>query len=101
MLTTRCLRIGAAIRAISPSVFFVVVASLALGKALVETGATVYLTDAFLYATFGAEPWVILSALMALLAVLTNVVSNNAAAVIGTPIAIGIAAKLGLPHFAS
>ena len=34
---------------------------------------------------------------MALLAVLTNVVSNNAAAVIGTPIAIGIANNLGLP----
>jgi di/tricarboxylate transporter len=29
--------------------------------------------------------------------VLTNIVSNNAAAVIGTPIAIGIAQSLGLP----
>ena len=34
---------------------------------------------------------------MALLAVLTDVVSNNAAAVIGTPIAISIAHQLGLP----
>jgi di/tricarboxylate transporter len=34
---------------------------------------------------------------MLVMAILTNIVSNNAAAVIGTPIAIGIAEKLGLP----
>ena len=88
---------GAAIRAISPSVYFVVAASLALGLALQVTGATEYLTQVFLYATSGSSPVVVLSALMLLLAVLTNVVSNNAAAVIGTPIAIGIAAHLNLP----
>ena len=38
-----------------------------------------------------------MSALMLLLAILTNVVSNNAAAVIGTPIGLGIANQLGLP----
>jgi di/tricarboxylate transporter len=97
LLLTRCLNLGAAIRAISPSVFFVVVASLALGHALIVTGATDYVTWAFLKATAGASPTVILSALMLLLAILTNVISNNAAAVIGTPIAIGIAAQLGQP----
>ena len=34
---------------------------------------------------------------MLLLAILTNVVSNNAAAVIGTPIAISVARQLNLP----
>ena len=85
------------IRAVSPSVFFVVAASLALGTALVATDATDYITRVFLEATRGAGPVVILSGLMLLLAVLTNVVSNNAAAVIGTPIAIGIATQLELP----
>lgn len=97
LLLTRCLNLGDAIRAISPSVFFVVVASLALGKALVATGATQYITDLFLVATADASPGYILSALMLLLAILTNLVSNNAAAVIGTPIAINIAQQLGLP----
>ena len=97
MLMTRCLGLGAAIRAISPSVFFVVAASLALGSALIDTGATAYLTELFLYATAGWPSIYILSALMLLLAILTNVVSNNAAAVIGTPIAIGIANSLALP----
>jgi len=97
MLVLRCMSIGAAIRAISPSVFFVVAASLALGTALVDTGATGYLTELFLVLTAGASPTVTLGSLMLMLAVLTNVVSNNAAAVIGTPIAIGIAQGLALP----
>ena len=96
LLLTRSLNLGGAIRAISPSVYFVVVASLALGQGLVVTGAIDYITGLFLSATTGASPTVILSALMLLLAVLTNIVSNNAAAVIGTPIAVGIAAQLGL-----
>ncbi|MGD8416937.1 MAG: SLC13 family permease, partial [Pseudomonadales bacterium] len=94
---TRCLNLGAAIRAISPSVYFVVVASLALGHALVATGAIEYVTAVFLSLTSDASPTVILSALMMLLALLTNIVSNNAAAVIGTPIAVGIATQLSLP----
>ncbi len=97
LLLTRCLNLGDAIRAISPSVYFVVVASLALGYALVTTGATEFVTSVFLAVTSEASPTVILSALMLLLAVLTNVVSNNAAAVIGTPIAVSIADQLGLP----
>ena len=97
LLATKCLNLGTAIRAISPSVYFVVVASLALGHGLVVTGAIDYLTSVFLASTEGASPTVILSALMLLLAILTNIVSNNAAAVIGTPIAVGIAIQLGLP----
>ena len=97
LLLTRCLSVGGAMRAINSSVFFVVVASLALGRAMVETGATQYLTEVFLFVTQGADPVVLLGALMLLLALLTNVVSNNAAAVVGTPIAIGIAGQLGLP----
>ena len=97
MLATRSLRLGTAIRSISSSVYFIVVASLALGQALLVTGASDYLTHVFLYFTAGAPPSVVLSSLMLLMAVLTNVVSNNAAAVIGTPIGIGIAAQLGVP----
>lgn len=97
MLATRSLNLGPAIRAISSSVFFVVVASLALGQALLLTGASEYLTEVFLFFTRDASPTVILSALMLLIAIFTNIVSNNAAAVIGTPIGVGIAQQLGVP----
>ena len=68
----------------------------ASSRALTETGATQYITELFLFAMHGASPTMIVGGLL-LLAVLTNIVSNNAAAVIGTPIAIGIAHQLGLP----
>ena len=72
-------------------------ASVALGLGLQVTGATAYMTDVFLFLTADSGRFIVLSSLMLLLAILTNIVSNNAAAVIGTPIAINIAQSLGLP----
>ena len=83
--------------ALSTPVILIVVVSLALGLALTKTGATIYLADVYLYLTAGMTPKMILSGLILLMAVLTNIVSNNAAAVIGTPIAISIAEGLNLP----
>ncbi len=97
LLITRCLDWGDAGRALSTQVILIVVASLALGEALLKTGGADYLAEVFLYTTDGWHPAFILSGLMLLLAILTNIVSNNAAAVIGTPIAISVAAHLGLP----
>lgn len=97
LLVTRCLDWSDAGRALSTQVILIVVASLALGEALMRTGGADYLAQLFLYFTKGMPAPIILSALMLLLAVLTNIVSNNAAAVIGTPIAISVASQLGLP----
>jgi len=57
-----------------------------------------YVAHEFVALTDGMSGPVIFSSLMLLMAILTNIVSNNAAAVIGTPIAIGIARELGLPE---
>lgn len=97
MLLTNCLKWQDIQRALSAQVILIVVASLALGSALTQTGATGYVAHQFVELTLGAPDRVIFSALMLLMALLTNVVSNNAAAVIGTPIAISIANELGLP----
>ena len=75
----------------------IIVASLALGHALLATGAAGYIAQLFVLATKGLPVAVILSGLMLLMAVMTNVVSNNAAAVIGTPISISIAQQIGAP----
>ncbi len=42
-------------------------------------------------------PGVTLGLLMATMALLTNFVSNNAAAAVGTPLSVYVAAQLGLP----
>lgn len=97
MLMTNCLRWRDVAQALSIPVIMIVVASLALGSALLHTGGAAYLASLILAVGDGASPAVLIAALMAVMAVLTNIVSNNAAAVIGTPIAIGMARQLGLP----
>ena len=97
MLFTNCLGWRDVQRALSTQVVLIVVASLALGNALISTGATDYLATSFLRITDGMPTHGLFAGLVLLMAVLTNIVSNNAAAVIGTPIAISIAQQLGLP----
>ena len=97
MVLTNCLKWQDINRALSAQVILIVVASLALGSALTQTGATNFVAHQFVVVTADMPDRVIFSALMLLMAILTNIVSNNAAAVIGTPIAISIATQLGLP----
>jgi len=97
MLITRCIEWRDVTIALSIPVIMIIVVSLAMGAALTVTGATKYFADVFLYLMAGASPAMVLSALMLLMAIFTNVVSNNAAAVIGTPIAISVAQDLGAP----
>ena len=97
MVVTRCLTWRDAFSALTPSVFMIIVTSLALGSAILGTGTDTFLAQVFVAATSGLSSTMILSALILVLAIMTNVVSNNAAAVIGTPIAVGIAQQLNLP----
>ncbi len=97
MLVSGCMGWRDAARSLSTPVVMIVVTSLALGSALLKTGGADYLAQVFLAVAADAPNAVILSGLMLGMAIMTNVVSNNAAAVIGTPIAMAIASQLGLP----
>lgn len=96
MLLLGCLRWRDVGAALSDEIVLLIAASLALGVALTATGATDYLAGALLAATRGAPPWVVMLALMAGMALLTNFVSNSAAAAVGTPIAVSVAHQLGV-----
>ena len=95
MLVFRLMKWSDVGNAMNIPIIMLIVASLSLGNALVITGGSDYLAELFVYATSSMSVALILSTLMLLMAVLTNIVSNNAAAVIGTPIAINIAQQLG------
>lgn len=97
LLATRCLSWKEAMSALSVQVIMIIATALALGVALMRTGAADWLAQSFLVFGAGAPNFVILGGLMLAMAALTNVVSNNAAAVIGTPIAISLAQQLMLP----
>ena len=97
MFLTNCITWKDASNALNTQVILVVVASLALGQALLQTGAASYLAHLFVSVTDGRSTTFMISGLILLMAIMTNIISNNAAAVIGTPIAIGIAQQLNLP----
>lgn len=97
LVMTGCLSWRDATQALSSPIVLIVVASLAMGSALLITGGTEYMASVFLYLTAGASAPIVLSGLMLLMALLTNIVSNNAAAVIGTPVAVSIAQQLDQP----
>ncbi len=96
MLVTGCLNVRQAARAIDRRVFTIVGAALALGAALSATGGASFIASGVVDGLEGAPTAVILSGFFLVIAVLTNVLSNNATAVLFTPIAVSIAAKLGV-----
>ncbi len=96
MLVTGCLRWRDVGKSLSTPVILLIVASLALGHSLMVTGGAEYIAQLFLVFVRDLPVPMILSGMMLLMTVLTNVVSNNAAAVIGTPIAINVAQQLGI-----
>lgn len=96
MVATGCLGWRDVGEAVNTQIILIVAASLALGEAMLDTGAAGVIASQFVSLTADMSVTVQLSGLMLLMAVLTNIVSNNAAAVIGTPIAVGIANQLGV-----
>lgn len=97
MFLGRCVTWGEAWGAIDTRLVLVVVTSLALGTALVGTGAADFLAHALVGVVEGLPPPLVLSGLLLVTALLTELVTNNAIAVIATPIAMSIATELGLP----
>ena len=99
LVLTGCLNVRQAARAVDRQIVLIIASSLALGTALEATGAAAYLARLVLVAMAGAPPGWILSVLFLLIAMLTNVLTNNAAAVLFTPVAVNLAHQLGADVF--
>ena len=97
MIAAKCLSWRNVRDAFNVPLTIIIVASLSLGQALIETGAADWLAQVFVAVSGDLPVPLILSGLMLVMAILTNIVSNNAAAVIGTPIAYAIAVGLSAP----
>ncbi|MET1414947.1 SLC13 family permease [Roseibium sp. HPY-6] len=97
MIASGCLNIRQAMRAIDSRIFMLVGASLAAAVALEATGGATAIASGLVSLLQGASAATMLSALFFLVMVLTNFLSNNAAAVLFTPIAINLANQIGQP----
>ncbi len=96
MIATGCLNIRQAGRAFDRQIFMLVGASLAMGTALQATGGALFLAESLVYLLKDAGVPVVLSAFFLLVAMLTNVLSNNATAVLFTPVAVNTAISLNV-----
>jgi di/tricarboxylate transporter len=97
MLVTGCVRFEGVGRAMSLEVVLLIVSSVALGQSLVATGAAGWIAEGITAVVRYIPPAGQIAVFMAFAAILTNFVSNAAAAAVGTPIAIATATQLGLP----
>lgn len=95
MIWTGCLNIRQATRAIDRKIFLLVGSMLALGMALQVTGGAELIARLILSAPYSDSPLVIVALLFLVIAVLTNVLTNNACAILFTPIALSLANDIG------
>ncbi len=96
MIGTRCLRVDEATRSLDVPVLLLLVGTIPLGVALGATGVTSGFVS-WLLATVGdLHPAIILSMLYLFTSVLTEFLSNKATAILLAPVALQIAAQLGV-----
>lgn len=87
-------------RSIEWPVLFFIAAFVPVGDAMLRTGAAEYLARLLLAPVYGLPPewapWIAVSALYLATSLLTEVVTNNATAILVAPVAIGMAHELGV-----
>lgn len=95
MLLTGCCTPAQAQKSLDPTVLLTIAASFALGEALDKTGVARLLGET-LVSLSGGHPWMILLLIYVSVSVLTEIITNNAAAIIMLPVALEIIEKAGL-----
>ncbi|HPF78137.1 MAG TPA: SLC13 family permease [Alphaproteobacteria bacterium] len=96
LVATGCLNIRQATRAIDRKILLLVGSMLALGVALQATGGATFVADLMLKAPFADQPLAMVAMLFIIVAFCTNILSNNACAILFTPIAINMAINMGV-----
>jgi di/tricarboxylate transporter len=95
MIVSGCITASRARRSVDLPVLVVIAASFALGNAMTVTGAAGWVAGGLL--GFGElTPWVALVLIYLLTAVFTEMITNNAAAVLMFPIALAVSQQLGV-----
>ena len=96
VFVTRCIDADEAFAAIDVRLLALIFAMLSIGASLEHTGAISMIVDLISPTLSTLPPWAIVWAIYLLTSVLTEMVSNNAVAVVVTPLAIGLGVSLGL-----
>jgi len=96
MILLRCIRIREAYSALQGDVLMLIAGTIALGAAMEKTGTSRIYSEMFLSLFTDASPYTVLFGFLILTSVSTQILSNNATAVLLLPIAISTALSIGV-----
>ncbi|MCH6257276.1 SLC13 family permease [Puniceicoccaceae bacterium K14] len=101
LFLSNCIRPKEGYAAVQWNILFIIFGMLGMGKAMEVTGASNWLADQMItgvtaVTSEGIRPYVMLACLYLLTNILTEILSNNAAAVLMATLAIGIAESMGV-----
>lgn len=95
MIITGCCSSHQAQKSLDPAVLLTIAASFALGAALYKTGVAQWLAMNVVELS-GGRPWLILLLTYLVVSILTEIITNNAAAILMLPIALEMTEKASL-----
>ncbi len=88
---TRCLDPGEVYETMEWRLLFMIIGMIGVGAAMERCGLSLRLADGFVQSFSGLGPWAMLSAIYLFSVIMTEFLSNNAVAIVLTPIAISTA----------
>ncbi|WP_029652771.1 SLC13 family permease [Marinobacter daepoensis] len=96
MILSGCCSVGQAQKSVDVPVILTIAASFALGAALEKTGAAAYMAEVILSLSAG-DVLFTLFLVYCTVSFLTEVITNNAAAVLVIPVVLSMTARMGVP----
>lgn len=96
MIITGCLQMRDAYRALQGDVLLLIAGTIALGVGMQKTGASELYAETFISIFSNYSPQIVLGAFILLTSICTQILSNNATAVLMLPIAISTALGIGV-----
>ena len=96
LIATGCLNVRQATRAVDRKIFLLIGSMLALGQALQVTQGARFIAESLLDVPFADTPLIMASLLFIVVAICTNILSNNACAILFTPIGLSLASNMGV-----
>ncbi len=96
MILSGCLQIRDAYRSLQGNVLLLIAGMIALGAAMEKTGASRVYAEAFLSMVGGLPPVSLVGSFLLITSIGTQVISNNATAVLVLPVAITTAVQVGI-----
>jgi di/tricarboxylate transporter len=98
LIITRCLSLQEAFEGVEWGVLLTIASSLGIARALENAGVAQMVAGAVVAVSASYGPLIVLAAIYVATVILTEVITNNAAAAIMFPIALSVAAQLNQEH---